>query len=59
MRHSALARSLAIKFDDLLGYGKPHYEDKWWLDLEEVDGIIDVPRYSVKDQKDFKQDIDY
>ena len=30
-----------------------------WFDLEEVDGIIDVPRYSVKDQKDFKQDIDY
>ena len=35
MRHSGLARSLAIRGDDLMGYGKPHPEEQWWLDLEE------------------------
>jgi reductive dehalogenase len=45
MRHSGLARSLAIWADDVLGYGKPHYEDKWWLDLEDAkgDGVLTVP----------------
>ena len=43
MRHSGVARSLAIWGDDLMGYGKPHYEDKWWLDLEDVDGVLQVP----------------
>jgi 3-chloro-4-hydroxyphenylacetate reductive dehalogenase len=45
MRHSGLARSLAMWADDALGYGKPHYENKWWLDLEDVkgDGALTVP----------------
>ena len=43
MRHSGLARSLAIWGDDLMGYGKPHYEDKWWLDLEDVGGVLQTP----------------
>ena len=45
MRKSALARSLAIKGDDLFGYGKPDYSKKWWFDLEDVhgDGILTVP----------------
>jgi hypothetical protein len=43
MRHSGIARSLAVKGDDLLGYGKPHPEEQWWLDLEEVDGVIQIP----------------
>jgi hypothetical protein len=29
--------------DDLLGYGRQHIEDKWWYDLEEVEGIFQVP----------------
>lgn len=46
MRHWASARSLGIWGDNLLGYGKPHYSDKWWFDLEDVkgDGILTVPR---------------
>ena len=40
MRHSGMARSLAIWSDDLLGYGKPRYEHKWWFDLESVDGVL-------------------
>ncbi len=43
MRHFPVARRFAICGDDLLGYGKPHYEDKWWLGLEDVDGILRIP----------------
>ncbi|MBW2000041.1 MAG: 4Fe-4S dicluster domain-containing protein, partial [Deltaproteobacteria bacterium] len=43
MRNVPVARRFAIWGDDLLGYGKPKLEDKWWLDLEEVDGVLRVP----------------
>ena len=45
MRHSGVARSLAIRADDFLGYGKPDYGRKWWFDLEDVagDGILKIP----------------
>ena len=46
MRHSSLARSLAIRGDDLMGYGKPNPGRQWWFDLEEVDGVIQVPKRS-------------
>jgi reductive dehalogenase len=46
MRHSSAARSLAIWGDDLMGYGKPHPDRQWWFDLEEVDGVIQVPKRS-------------
>ena len=46
MRHSGVARSVAVWGDDLLGYGKAHPEDKWWLDLEDVDGVVQLPRKS-------------
>ena len=32
VRRFGLARSLAIWGDDVLGYGKAHLEDQWWLD---------------------------
>ena len=44
MRHSGLARSLAIRGDDFMGYGKPHPEEQWWLDLEDVHGVLQLPR---------------
>ncbi|HOJ42737.1 MAG TPA: 4Fe-4S dicluster domain-containing protein, partial [Syntrophorhabdaceae bacterium] len=44
MRHSSIARSIAIWGDDLLGYGNPHPEKKWWIDLEDVDGILKIPK---------------
>ena len=46
MRHSGIARSIAIWGDDFLGYGKPDYSRKWWFDLEDVagDGILQVPQ---------------
>jgi reductive dehalogenase len=40
MRHSSVARSLAIWGDDLMGYGKPRTERKWWFDLESADGVL-------------------
>jgi hypothetical protein len=43
VRHSSLARSIAVRADDLLGYGKPKSEKKWWFDLEEVDGSFRIP----------------
>lgn len=44
VRHSSLARSIAVWADDLLGYGKPKLEDKWWFDLEGVDGVLRIPK---------------
>lgn len=32
-----------LRADDLLGYGKPRPEEKWWLDLEDVDGVLRIP----------------
>ena len=43
MRHIPAARRLAIWGDDLLGYGKPDYKEKWWFDLEDVDGVLRIP----------------
>jgi reductive dehalogenase len=43
-RHSPLARSLAVRADDFFGYGKPKPENKWWFDLEEVDGGLEIPK---------------
>jgi reductive dehalogenase len=43
VRHSAWARSLAVWGDDLFGYGRPHPEKQWWLDLEEVEGMLQTP----------------
>jgi len=43
MRHVPVARRLGIWGDDLVGYEKPDPKRKWWLDLEEVDGILRVP----------------
>jgi len=43
VRHSSLARSLAVRADDFLGYGKPRSENQWWFDLEDVDGSLQIP----------------
>ena len=43
VRHSGLARSVATWADDVMGYGKPRPENKWWFDLEDVDGVLQIP----------------
>ena len=42
---SSLARSIAVKADDLLGYGKPDYSKKWWFDLVDIEGngLLEIP----------------
>lgn len=40
VRRVPVIRSLVVKADDMLGYGKPKPESKWWLDLEDVDGAL-------------------
>lgn len=42
VRRWSLARSLAVRADDLFGYGKPKPEKKWWFDLEDVDGHLEM-----------------
>ena len=46
MRNVPLARNFAIWGDDLMGYGIPKLKNKWWYDLEDVDGVLQVPRHS-------------
>ncbi len=43
LERSSLARRFSVWMDDLLGYGNQNIEDKWWYDLEEIDGIFQVP----------------
>jgi len=42
-----MARSVAVRTDDFFGYGKPNAENKWWFDLEEVDGVLEIPPQKV------------
>lgn len=51
MRNVPLARNLSIWGDDLMGYGKPDPENKWWLDLEDVDGSLRVPGNAIEDSE--------
>ena len=42
--HSVMASKLLVWMDDLLGYGKAVERDKWWFDLEDVNGKLIVPK---------------
>jgi len=44
VKHTPWLNRFLIKMDDVLGYGRPDKRDKWWLDLEDVDGILQIPR---------------
>ncbi len=46
MRHFPFARRFAVLGDELLGYDKPKLENKWWLDLEIVDGAFKIPPHA-------------
>jgi ferredoxin len=43
MRNIPVARNFAVWGDALFGYDKPNLENKWWLDLEDVDAELTVP----------------
>ena len=42
--HTPWLDKFLIKMDGIMGYGKQHKENKWWFDLEEVDGILQIPQ---------------
>jgi len=46
MRHVPPVRRFGIWGDDLMGYGKADYKNKWWFDLEDEngDGILTIPK---------------
>ena len=46
MRNIPFARKYAVMGDELLGYDKPKLRDKWWLDLEDVEGRLRVSQFS-------------
>lgn len=43
LRNLPWTRRPAIWFDDLLGYGQPRPERRWWFSLEDVVGTLTVP----------------
>ena len=43
VRHSGLARSLAIRASKALGPDKVDPDTKWWFDLDEADGELRIP----------------
>jgi len=46
MRNIPAARRFAVWGDELFGYDKPKLKNKWWLDLEDIDGELRIPTYS-------------
>jgi reductive dehalogenase len=49
MRHVPFVRRFGVWGDDLMGYGKPKPEWQWWMDLEEVDGELQIPKLHDKE----------
>jgi len=43
VKHTPFLDSFIVKMDDVWGYGKADRRYKWWLDLENVDGVLKVP----------------
>ena len=43
VQRSRLARRTAVRADQLLGSDKANENEKWWFDLEEVDGVLRIP----------------
>lgn len=42
--HTPWLDKVLIKMDGLMGYEKQHEGKKWWFDLEEVDGVVQIPQ---------------
>ena len=43
IRHTPFMDRIIVKMDDIWGYGKQNTREKWWFDLEEIDGILRIP----------------
>jgi epoxyqueuosine reductase QueG len=44
VERSGLARRFAIRADHALGRGAVREDEKWWFDLEDVDGVLTIPQ---------------
>jgi len=55
---SGLARKVAIAYDDINGRARvdnKRQEDKWWFDLEYVDGFLTIPKEKSEPNKRLSQ----
>jgi reductive dehalogenase len=52
VRNTPFLDSFIVKMDDVWGYGKQNIRKKWWFDLEEVDGVIQTPKKSPRNNLD-------
>jgi 3-chloro-4-hydroxyphenylacetate reductive dehalogenase len=43
VQHTPFLNNTIVNLDDLYGYGKQNINHKWWFDLEDVDGILQIP----------------
>ena len=43
-RHTPWLDKFILKMDGIMDYGKPHPTNKWWFDLEEIDGVLQIPK---------------
>jgi reductive dehalogenase len=46
VKHTPFLDSFLVKMDSVWGYGQRDNRHKWWLDLEEVDGVVKIPQKS-------------
>jgi ferredoxin len=46
MRNIPLARNFAVWGDEIMRYVPPNTKNKWWLDLEDVDGKLQIPAHA-------------
>ena len=46
VKHTPFLDRFLIKMDDVWGYGKQDARYKWWFDLEDIDGELQIPRKS-------------
>jgi epoxyqueuosine reductase QueG len=44
VQHSGIARRIAIQADKALGPERHNKDMKWWFDVEEVDGVLKIPK---------------
>lgn len=46
IKHTPFMDRFIVKMDDVWGYGKQDTGYKWWFDLENVDGVLKIPKNS-------------
>ena len=46
VKHASFLDGFLVKIDNVRGHGKRDERYKWWFDLEEVDGVLRIPKES-------------